>query len=446
MPRVKKRPLIAVLSLAMISFIIPVTAYSQGKDDSLKKAEALRVADSTKKAEAKKATDAVGEKSKTALPPVVRKVYNYNEDDTSNRNISSAGIGDIIVIEVDFLDSLLRKANSLDKNIGLYINGRRIDNVKPISGAPDKDKGTLQYRLDRNTQNDKIWADILGAPAIGENFFVESVKVSVGLENEFAIPTLSSDDNFNLIRIHKGWFWTCLFLVILYLLFVVTKAQKSGLLRDRNIDLRLLGIDNNRLFNPYSLGRVQMAFWFTLTILSFFFIWLITDAYDIITPTVLALIGISVGTSLSAAVIDDSKSTEVLNQTIVLQKELAGLLTGISNLQAQIASNPANVAELQNTLVTKQNREKEIKPIIDKNIQIITPQQSTGFFNDLLTDVNGVSFHRLQMLVWTFVLGLIFLYSVWKRLSMPEFSATLLALQGLTSGTYLGFKFPEKQS
>jgi len=28
---------------------------------------------------------------------------------------------------------------------------------------------------------------------------------------------------------------------------------------------------------------------------------------------------------------------------------------------------------------------------------------------------------------------------------MPEFSATLLALQGITAGTYLGFKIPEKQ-
>jgi hypothetical protein len=31
-------------------------------------------------------------------------------------------------------------------------------------------------------------------------------------------------------------------------------------------------------------------------------------------------------------------------------------------------------------------------------------------------------------------------------LSMPEFSATLLALQGLTAGTFLGFKIPEKQA
>jgi hypothetical protein len=50
------------------------------------------------------------------------------------------------------------------------------------------------------------------------------------------------------------------------------------------------------------------------------------------------------------------------------------------------------------------------------------------------------------MLVWTLVLGILFIYSVWYRLSMPEFSATLLALLGISSGTYLGFKIPENQN
>lgn len=29
---------------------------------------------------------------------------------------------------------------------------------------------------------------------------------------------------------------------------------------------------------------------------------------------------------------------------------------------------------------------------------------------------------------------------------MPEFDGTLLALMGISSGTYLGFKIPERQS
>ena len=51
------------------------------------------------------------------------------------------------------------------------------------------------------------------------------------------------------------------------------------------------------------------------------------------------------------------------------------------------------------------------------------------------------------MLAWTAILGLVFVYSVWERLAMPEFSATLLSLMGISAGTYLGFKgVAEKQS
>jgi hypothetical protein len=65
---------------------------------------------------------------------------------------------------------------------------------------------------------------------------------------------------------------------------------------------------------------------------------------------------------------------------------------------------------------------------------------------DLLTDSTGYSFHRVQIFAWTLVLGLFFLHQVWARLSMPEFGANLLALMGFSSGTYLGFKLPERQS
>jgi len=67
-----------------------------------------------------------------------------------------------------------------------------------------------------------------------------------------------------------------------------------------------------------------------------------------------------------------------------------------------------------------------------------------GFLNDLLTDVNGYSLHRLQLMVWTILLTIVFWASVWSDLAMPQFSETLLGLMGISSGTYIGFKLPEK--
>jgi hypothetical protein len=60
-----------------------------------------------------------------------------------------------------------------------------------------------------------------------------------------------------------------------------------------------------------------------------------------------------------------------------------------------------------------------------------------------MSDQTGISLHRFQMFVWTLVLGVIFIASVYRSLEMPEFSAGLLGLMGISSGTYLGFKVPE---
>jgi hypothetical protein len=59
---------------------------------------------------------------------------------------------------------------------------------------------------------------------------------------------------------------------------------------------------------------------------------------------------------------------------------------------------------------------------------------------DLLGDEEHISFHRFQVAVWTLVLGVVFVIKVLSELAMPEFSATVLGLMGISSGTYLGFK------
>jgi len=56
------------------------------------------------------------------------------------------------------------------------------------------------------------------------------------------------------------------------------------------------------------------------------------------------------------------------------------------------------------------------------------------------------TFIQRRIVIWTLILGIIYVYSVWETLAMPEFSSTLLALQGLSAGAYLGFKIPDKKS
>jgi hypothetical protein len=72
------------------------------------------------------------------------------------------------------------------------------------------------------------------------------------------------------------------------------------------------------------------------------------------------------------------------------------------------------------------------------------PRATQGFVTDLLSDGDGPSFHRCQMVLFTIVLAIIFVLKAVSTLVMPEFDPTLLALMGISSGTYLGFKLQGK--
>jgi CHASE2 domain-containing sensor protein len=85
---------------------------------------------------------------------------------------------------------------------------------------------------------------------------------------------------------------------------------------------------------------------------------------------------------------------------------------------------------------------------IDSNKENVTPGASlhTNFLHDILTDANGLAFHRYQIFLWTLMLGVFYVVSVYRTAATPDFDTNLLTLMGISSGTYLGFKIPEKQN
>lgn len=404
-------------------------------------------------------TSSTQKQPSTSPPPAgvrVTEVYKSGQEkvDKDSEVRNSAGIGDIIVIKISNLQSLVNQAKCLDEKnkrvqdcqeqeIALFLEGRKINGIIPISGAPRPEDETLQFRLQRNADNEEAWADLLGAPPLFRNqFFKRPTQVSVGLENSYAEPTDVKGENFKLVRIRDWLFLPCLLGLVGLLIGMWLLANKSDILRDSGP--KPLGLERK----PFSLARCQMAWWFFWVITSFLFIWLITGAYDIITASVLGLIGIGAGTALGAAAIDVSKREEINTQLSRLEEEKLTLNNEIATLDNQINTTPqpTDLNQLQQARVTKQTRLNVVKEQIMALDTKASPQKSVNFWNDIFTDGNGgMSFHRFQIFVWTIVLGAIFLYSVWSRLSMPEFSATLLALQGISAGTYLGFKIPEKQ-
>jgi Flp pilus assembly protein TadB len=176
----------------------------------------------------------------------------------------------------------------------------------------------------------------------------------------------------------------------------------------------------------YSLGKSQMAFWGLLVVLSFSGVWILTGTMERIPPQILILLGISGATGLSAMVIGNNKKSAAQKKIKELQQE-----------QPELAK--------QNVSDAVMARRKAIKSEIDSLPKQPEDGQSNSFWRDICDDGNGLSFHRFQVVLWTVVLGAVFVRAVAQVMSMPEFPDTLLTLLGISNATYLGFKIPEKQ-
>lgn len=281
---------------------------------------------------------------------------------------------------------------------------------------------------------------MLGSPPLfSGGFFQRPVKVAVGLDTG---PILElNNGNFKLRRIDLTKFWVCIGLLIIMGIIILRSHGMKQKIREALSDI---GPSPPSGFKTWSLARCQMAFWFVLVAVSFLSIWVITGALDTITGSVLALIGIGSGAALGSAMIDVStdshgKLDDLKQKELKLNAEFLEV-----DHKAATAVDPAQKEFLRSLKTATEERLFSVRKQILKRSSIPISQ---GFWDDILNDQEGgAGFHRIQMVVWTLILGGIFVYSVWKTLSMPEFSDTLLALQGLSAGTYLGFKIPDKKS
>lgn len=71
---------------------------------------------------------------------------------------------------------------------------------------------------------------------------------------------------------------------------------------------------------------------------------------------------------------------------------------------------------------------------------------SQGFLQDLLSDENGVSMHRLQSLVFNILFGITFIINFWMKEKFPDFNHAELSLIGVSSGAFLALKTNENKT
>jgi len=348
-----------------------------------------------------------------------------------------------ITVEIDKLSEYLKQPGKEANKFILYLNWRPLKEVtaKAIDSTDTLQFDIMSTDVSKTDASKKEWTALLGKPFAGtlDKNFTHKVTVSIGYEDEKPIP---SNVTANLIVIDMTWLWIFLVLFAVALVLFLWLTKVSGIIRDPNTsDQKLPGRQRT-----YSLGRTQMAFWFFVVIASYIFIWMTTSNRESITDSTLALMGISAVTALGATSVGSSKISTAESKKQNLEIEQDGLSARLKELDAQIATNPvpANLSDLAKEQTEKITRLRQVNRDITNLTVAVAPQKSEGFWNDILSDADGISLHRFQMLIWTIVLGLIFVVSVYDSLAMPQFSATLLALMGISSGSYVGFKFPEK--
>ncbi len=195
-----------------------------------------------------------------------------------------------------------------------------------------------------------------------------------------------------------------LILAVLTIIVVIVSA-KSAMLRNQVFNetnfLTIAVSQNIKKPKPaFSLGRSQLAFWMVIIISSFIYVYLNANPQNYTAPVLaavnLTLLGITAGTTILSKAIDNSQR--------------------------------------------------------DSTTDNIVPQQdypSRGFLIDIISDENGVSIHRLQNVIWTVIIGTIYIAYVSAKSLIPDekvITDQLLILMGISTGAYLGLKTTENKT
>jgi len=409
-----------------------------------------------------------------------------------------AQMGDWLTVTVENPPAALVNAITGKKKPTLYLEDFPLKGLSSEASI-NTNTARFQFHLEWTDASSTNWVALLSKPHLG----AVALAVSVGLEDG-SFPALAADGKLTFYALPTWQVWLWGLFLLGFLVWFVWLWGWSELLRDSGPD------PGKGQLKSFSLARTQMAIWFFLTVTAFVFLRVITGGATVtITNTVLVLMGIATGTALGAEVQDSNKVAKLQREKAKLQSQpgrTADENRRLQELTRQFADRGSLEAEKKNleTLAPAQPRLKQIDDLIQEKARLQgqatrTPDEASrlqeltglladggslqkehatlrvvpapaadvptrlaevnnlldqslpmrishGFFEDILTDDVGISFHRFQMFIWTIVLAIFFIGDVLTNLAMPEFGNTLLALMGISSGTYLGFMINEPHS
>lgn len=371
---------------------------------------------------------------------------------------------------------------------GLMLGGQEVQGLDEVQYDPLAH--AFKFRLTRSDKNETLWRSLLGSPTASHRTVSVALRErDVNGTGQSTIYGTNGSATFSLLVFSWIWFWVAVLAVAVLLALVIGTARQSTTLRDT----LLPQLPANE--QPFSLGRCQMAFWFVLVFASFIFLYAMLWDYNTVSGQALVLMGIASTTALASVAVDVYKDSPADAANRALQalgirspadlvrigeeigrraaqvgdavterdEKLAAALAAQAasdhiakdrhapaaqkSAAAKAAKAAAALADIADKALKNLHGEiQDRRNILRTYDHTVAPFRSQSFFRDLTTDLNGPTVHRLQVLIWTVALGLVFVVGVYRDLAMPSFSAILLALMGISGAGYVGFKYPEKNN
>ena len=278
----------------------------------------------------------------------------------------TAKVGQVIAVK-------MQTSDSLESYKLLLINGMSVPGIAAMK--VNKIENTIYFKLDENIRT--MLAAFIGEGSL--NNVVVPVNISVAKYLPFAKAIGDIPFSISLHpKVSKYW----ILAVAIPAIGLIILALFNNLLKeDKNIF--------------YSLGRTQLFFWTIIFLVSYLYIWYITESLPDINGTILVILGISVTTTAAGKVIENEH-----------KKTDAELLTLTSQLS-------------------------------------LVKEKSEGFLKDILSDNSSINIHRFQNVLFNLAFGTIFIQKAFSSHVLPEFDSNMLLLMGISSGTYAGLKITE---
>ena len=356
-----------------------------------------------------------------------------NATDKQKHEAAIVELGETIELTIKGLDRLqadadCRKSKGLPKRtLVLFLGGQA---MKGLTGYAPQPPTAEKMRFDlAHTDNSKAaWTLVLARPWARDR----DLDVSAGYEDSYPF---SSTATVPFRKLPIVWaVLGCLFMFALIAAFIALLLRTDMCREGRPaIPSDVVPPTTPTAYGPYSLSKVQAGIWFLVILAAYIFIVAVThDLSGTINTTALTLMGIGAATMVGSAIIKSNQG-EGANAD-EQERSARAIAQRIQSLRAN--PNAPKDGTPEGAIARKQLNDLELAFKRATN-------QSIGLWRDIVSDANGVNFHRFQMAAWTVVLAFIFFVAVTRILAMPDFDNTLLALQGLSAGTYLGLKVSE---